>query len=874
MTHTGPAGADGARTGAGLPGRPLPVDGVLDEVVAALAGSGTAVLEAPPGAGKTTRLPLALLARDQPGRIVVLEPRRVAARAAAARLAQQLGTRVGEAVGVTTRDERRRSAATRIEVVTEGVLLRRLQRDPSLAGTATLVLDEFHERNLEADLALAFAWESRTALRDDLELVVASATLDGQRVAALLDDAPVVRAEGRRFPVAVEHRDRPPPGSLEQAVADTVTGLLVEEEGDILVFLPGAREIRRTARLLEGVVAGTPPSSLPGTGRPSVVGTGGPAAAVEVLPLHGAMSPAEQDAALAPARPGVRKVVLSTDLAESSVTIDGVRVVIDAGLAREPRFDARSGLSGLVTVPASQAAAEQRAGRAGRTAPGRCVRLWPAREHAARDAHPRPAIATDDLTPAALEVAAWGAQIAELRLLDQPPPAVWAAALGTLEELGALDTAGRLTSTGRRLAALPVHPRLGRLLLTAAEAGAADLGAELAAVLGDRDLLRPSRDRPDADLATRLEVLRRGRAPGGSQVRRGTVQRARRERDRLRRAISQVTTGVDGQAAPATPPSAGALVLSAWPQQLAAARASRRGGYLLAGGRGAELDPRDPLAGEPWLAVAHLDRGAEVARIHLAAAVDEGSIRRVLADRLERCGEVGWRDGDVVAEERVQVGAVVLDRRRIDHLDDAQRLAALLAGLSEEGIGLLDVRDADRQLQARVALLARALGAPFEPVGDDRLLAEASTLLAPFLLRVRNREGLARQRLMPILEAAVGHRLVPEVERLAPTHLTVPSGSRRPVDYTAGEQPVLAVRLQELFGATTTPTVVDGRVPVLLHLLSPAARPVQVTDDLEGFWRRAYPEVRAELRGRYPKHAWPEDPLTAAPLRGAQRRGR
>ncbi len=837
--------------GGALPGPPLPVDAVLGEVLAALARTRAAVLEAPPGAGKTTRLPLALLARERPGRIVVLEPRRVAARAAAARLAAQLGSRVGEVVGVTTRDERRRSAATRIEVVTEGVLLRRLQRDPSLAGTATVVFDEFHERNLAADLALAFVWESRTALREDLEVVVASATLDAAEVAALLDDAPVIRAQGRRFPVRVEHRARPRPGGLDAAVATAVREVLAEEDGDVLVFLPGAREIRRTARLLEDVAAS--------------------GAAVVVRPLHGALPPAEQDAALAPAAPGVRKVVLSTDLAESSVTIDGVRTVIDAGLSREPRFDATSGLSGLVTVPASRASADQRAGRAGRTAPGRCVRLWPAREHAARDAHPRPAIATDDLTPTALEVAAWGADIAELRLLDQPPPAVWEAALAALTDLGALDGDARLTTLGRQLAQLPVHPRLGRLLLAAAQHGASGLGAELAALLSDRDVLLTSPQHPDADLALRLHVLRGGRAPAGIRVRHGALQRARRERDRLRRSVDALELAGSAPVGRASP---GRLVLTGWPDQVAAARPGRRGGYLLAGGRGAELDPADPLAVEPWLAVAHLDRGAEVARIHLAAAVDEASVRTVLAGRLTTRTEVGWREGDVVAERRVELGAVVLERHRIDDLDHDQRLGALLEGLRTEGLELLAVREADRQLQARVALLAAVFGTPYQPVDDDRLLAAGEELLAPFLLRARNRSDLARQRLTPVLEAAIGHQLLREVDRLAPTHLTVPSGSRRALDYGVGERPVLAVRLQELFGATTTPTVVEGRVPVLLHLLSPAGRPVQVTDDLAGFWHRAYPQVRSELRGRYPKHAWPEDPLTSRPLRGTPRRGR
>jgi ATP-dependent helicase HrpB len=823
----------------------LPVDAVLGELAAALDAHGRAVLEAPPGAGKTTRVPLALLARGHPGRIVLLEPRRVAARAAAMRLAAQLGEEVGQRVGLTTRDERRRSADTRIEVVTEGVLLRRLQRDPSVADTSLLFFDEFHERNLEADLALAFALETRAALRDDLEILVASATLDGARVARLLGEPPVVRAEGRTFIVDIEHRDRPVRGQLEAAVRAAVLDLLTSDEGDVLVFLPGAREIRRTAAAL--AEAGLPPD-------------------VVIRPLHGSLPPAEQDAALTPSPPEERKVVLATDLAESSVTIDGVTAVIDAGLAREPRFDAATGLSGLVTVPASQAAAAQRAGRAGRTAPGRCIRLWPAREHAARDRHPRPAIAIDDLTGAALEVVTWGAQVAELPLLDQPPAAAWARAMETLAELGAVEADGRPSAHGRRLAELPLHPRLAHLLLTAQASGCATLGAEVAALLADRDVLLTDRDRPDADLASRLSVLRGGAPPSGARVRGGALARARRERDRLLRVLGQ------RRARDAPTSEMGALVLAAWPDQLAVARSDRRGGYLLSGGRGAELPEGDPLAGERWLAVAHLDRGAQVARIHLAAAVEEEAFRRVLADRIRGEEEVAWRDGDVVSERREQLGAIVLSRQPVDRPDPSRLLATLLTGLHDEGLDLLEVHAEDRQLQARVALVHEQLGEAWPRIDDQALLAAADVRLAPFLLRARSRADLARIRLRPMLEAAIGHQRLAELDRLAPTHLPVASGSSRRVDYTSGPGPVLAVRLQELFGTTATPTLVDGRVRVVLHLLSPAGRPVQVTEDLAGFWERVYPEVRAELRGRYPKHAWPADPLTAQPLRGTPRR--
>jgi ATP-dependent helicase HrpB len=841
------------------PAEPLPVEAALPTLRRALAERGLAVLLAPPGAGKTTRVPLALLDDVPDGRIVVLEPRRVAARAAARRLADQLGEPLGGTVGLTTRDERRTSRRTRIEVVTEGVVLRRLQRDPSLAGTRLVIFDEFHERNLEADLALAFALEARTALRPDLQLLVASATLDGRRVARLLggDDepAPVVRADGRRFPVVVEHRARPAPRALASAVATTVGEVLDDGSGHVLVFLPGAPEIRRTARLLAD--HGLPP-------------------AVQVLPLHGALPAAAQDAALGAVPAGQRKVVLATDLAESSVTIEGVTVVVDAGLSREPRFDPATGMSGLVTVAASRAAADQRAGRAGRTGPGRCVRLWPAREHLARDAAPRPAILTDDLTGPALEVAAWGAEVADLALLDHPRPDAWRRARATLGELGALDAAGRVTAHGSDLAALPVHPRLGHVLVRAralealdpvGAAGLARLACELAAVLADRDLLVTSPEAPTADLAARVRVLRGGAPPAGTTVRRGVRDRARREAGRLAR-----TLDLDTRVRAADPERVGSLVLLGWPERVAVRRAGRRGTFLLAAGRGAEMPEADLLAAEPLLAVAHLDRGAQQARIHLAAPVSAEALRRGLAEHLVTEEELGWRDGDVRAERRERLGAIILDRAPLPTPDPEAVLAALLDGLREEGLGLLSWSSADEQLRARVALLRRELGPAWPDLSDAALLAAVETVVAPFLLRARRRADLRTVRAGDVLRAHLGHDRLRALDRLAPTHLTVASGSRLPLDYTEGPQPVLAVRVQELFGATATPAVVDGRVPILLSLLSPAGRPVQVTSDLAGFWAGAYHQVRAELRGRYPKHAWPEDPRTATATRGVRRR--
>jgi ATP-dependent helicase HrpB len=837
----------------------LPVDAVVPELRRVLADRGLAVLQAPPGAGKTTRVPLALLDADRQGRLMVLEPRRVAARAAARRLAGQLGEDVGGTVGLTTRDERRTSRRTRIEVVTEGVLLRRLQRDPALDGTGLLLFDEFHERNLEADLALAFALETREALRPDLELLVASATLDGPRIARLLGGAgppvPVVTAEGRRHPVSVEHREAPAHGELAAATAAAVREVLAGAPGDVLVFLPGTAEIRRTGRLL--VDGGLPDG-------------------VRVLPLHGSLPASDQDAALAPAAPGTRKVVLATDLAESSVTIEGVRTVVDAGRSREPRFDAATGMSGLVTVAASRASAEQRAGRAGRTGPGSCVRLWPERDHAGRDAHPRPAIATDDLTGAALEVAAWGAEVADLALLDQPPGPAWQRARATLRDLGALDADGRVTPHGRELALLPVHPRLGHLLLAARRRGPelARLAAEAAALLADRDVLVTSPEAPTADLAARVRVLRGEPPPGGTTVRRSALQRARREARRLARILDLDPRGSAGEPARAEPDRVGTLVALGWPERVAARRPDRRGAFLLAVGRGAELPEGDLLAGEALLAVAHLDRGERTARIHLAAPVSDAELREVLPERLRTVTEVAWRDGDVRAEEREELGALVLARRAIAAPDADALLAALLDGLRSEGPGLLRWRDEDEQLRARVALLRRELGATWPDLSDAALLADLDTAVAPFLLGARRRSDLASVRAGDVLRARLGRRQLVSLDRLAPTHLEVPSGSRVRVDYAAGEQPVLAVRVQEVFGATVTPTVVDGRVPVLLHLLSPARRPVQVTDDLAGFWDRAYPQVRAELRGRYPKHAWPEDPRAAVPVRGTGRRRR
>jgi ATP-dependent helicase HrpB len=840
-----------------LPGPPQPVDRVLPALLAAVHDHRSAVLVAPPGTGKTTRVPLAL-PRAPDRRVVVLEPRRVAARAAASRLAAQLDAPIGRHVGLTTRDERLVGRATDIEVVTEGVVLRRLLADPALPEVGTLVFDERHERTLEGDLALAFALETRAVLRPDLALLVLSATLDAERVAGLLGGAPILTAEARTYPVEVEHVDLGVPldgNDLRATVVPTaavVRDEVAASDGDVLVFLPGTGEIRQVRAAL---------SELP------------PPGDVEVVVLHGGLPADEQDRALRPAPGGRRRVVLSTDLAETSVTLPGVRVVVDAGWSREPRFDASNQMTGLVTVPASRASAEQRAGRAGRVAPGRCVRLWPASAHHRRDAHARPAIATDDLTSAALDVAVWGTPITELALLDPPPAEVWEAAIDTLRGLGAVDDEG-VTAHGRSLARLPVHPRLGQLLLTGAARGDLTLAAEVAAVLGDRDPLVVDRLRPVSDLAERITWLRGRDAPSGAHGRRGARQRLRRDTARLRRLVVDTVTTPGDTADGDLGDRIGALVLSAWPDRLGARRGERRGTYVLAGGRGAELPDGDPLADEPLLAVAALDRGRTAARIHLAAPVDAATVAEVLGDRVEVDERVAWVDGDVRAERLHTVGAVVLRRQPLeDPVPDAV-VAALLEGLAAEGLDLLDRRPEDLQLQARLQLLASTLGAPWSPVDDATLLAASDETLAPFLHGFRRRRDLRRVRVRDVLRARIPGGRLDEVDRLAPTHLTVPSGSRVRLEYRTEGPPVLAARVQELFGARRTPTVLDGRVPVVLHLLSPAGRPVQVTEDLAGFWTGAYPQVRAELRGRYPKHAWPEDGATATPLRGTGRRRR
>ena len=827
-----------------LPGPALPVDAELPRLVAALAAHPAAVLVAPPGAGKTTRVPLALLGGTD-GRIVMLEPRRIAARAAARRLAQTLGERVGSTVGLRVRGETRVSAATRIEVVTEGVLVRTLLDDPELRGVGCVVFDEFHERSLYADLGLALVLHAREILRPDLRVLVMSATLDGARVARLLGpDAAVVESTGRAFPVDIRH-GRAPASWRPRDVADAVAGAVLEalgaDGGSVLAFLPGTGEIRATAERLEGRVP----------------------ADVAVAPLYGTLSAEAQDAAIEPAPPGRRKAVLATSIAETSLTIDGVRVVVDAGLARRPRHDAGSGMSRLETVRVSRAEADQRAGRAGRTAPGVAVRLWSLPEDAALEPFARPEITQADLAPLALALAAWGAAPDELRWLDPPPAAAFDAARTLLASLGALDAGGALTAHGRALAELPMHPRLGHLAL---RAGRTALAADVVALLSERDPVRPDGPQPvDADLRLRVEALR-GRRPhvANGRLDAGALKAARDEAARWRSAWNarEGRESLD---------EVGRLVALAYPDRVAQRVGENAAGarYRMRDGQTALLDRTQPLADAPFLALAALDARVGGARVFLAAPLDAADIEALFADQIVTDDTVAWDGQAVRARRTVRLGAVVLRDAALRDPDPAAVARAFADGLRAAGAAALPWSPDARRLRERLTFLQHHAPEAWPDVSDAAL--DASDWLAPYVGGMRKLADLARVDLTAALNGLVGWPQAGDVERLAPSHVAVPSGSNIPLDYSDPEAPVLAVRLQEVFGLRETPRVMG--VPVLMHLLSPAGRPAQVTRDLASFWSAGYFDVRKDLRGRYPKHAWPDDPTTAEPTARVRRRG-
>jgi ATP-dependent helicase HrpB len=817
----------------------LPIDVVLGDLTASLRTRPNAVLVAPPGAGKTTRVPLVLL--DEPwangGKIIVLEPRRLAARAAAARMAQTLGEAVGETVGLRVRLGSKISRKTRIEVVTEGVFARMILDDPSLAGIAAVLFDEFHERSLDADLGLALALDAQGGLREDLRLLVMSATLDGARVARLLSEAPVIESEGRAYPVETRYLGRDPNRRIDDQVADAVMRALRAESGSILVFLPGQGEIRRVETSLRERV-GDP--------------------AVDIAPLYGALERGEQDLAVSPA--------------ETSLTIEGVRVVIDSGLARVPVYEPNIGLTRLETVRVSRAAADQRRGRAGRIEPGVCYRLWEQAATGALEPFGRPEILSADLAPLLLDCAAWGVtDPTSLAFLDPPPGPALKEARALLQQLGALDHEGRITDVGRRLRDLPLPPRLARMVLVAGESGQAREAADLAAVLVERGLGGDA-----VDLAECVERYRRDRSGRAQDMRRmaeGWARASDPKVDTTSGSDPMMNTSSDARASSSGPHSTGALLTLAYPDRLAKAR-GKTGEYLMANGRGAALESHERLAKEPYLAIAEIAGGAASARILAAASISSEEIESLFAEAIEQRDEIVFdRQARALRARGVRrLGALLLNERPLKVPATEAAARTLAEGLASLGLDALPWSRALAQWRERVMFLRKAEGEEWPDLSDDALSRAAEEWLAPHLVGKSGLGEIGPDLLSEALRSLLPWNLQRRLDTEAPTHIEVPTGSQIPIDYGAEEGPVLAVRVQELFGLDKHPTIAAGRVPLILHLLSPAQRPIQITRDLPGFWRGSWAAVRADMRGQYPKHPWPEDPLTAPPTRHAHKR--
>ncbi|RZT11845.1 ATP-dependent helicase HrpB [Kribbella sp. VKM Ac-2569] len=823
-----------------MPGADLPVRAVLPATVDAVRSRGTAVLVAPPGSGKTSLLPLAL-GDALGGTIIVAEPRRMATRAAAARLAMLVGEPLGQRIGYAMRGERSGGKGLRVEVVTTGLLVRRLQQNPELPGVAAIVIDECHERHLDADLLLAFCVDIRANLREDLALVATSATADTIRLRSALGSevpAPVITASAALFDVAIEWAPPPVPvpllpgGRVDPRLLDHVAAVvrraLIENDGDILVFVPGEAEINGVTRRLAGQ---------------------------NVLPLFGRQSRAEQDRALAPA--ATRRIVVTTSVAESSLTVPGVRVVVDSGLAREPRTDQSRGLGALVTCRVSRSSADQRAGRAGREAPGRVYRCWSATDHSHLDDHAAPEIATADLAAFALDLAAWGAPAGDgLTLLEAPPVVAMTAATELLRRLDALDVGGRITERGRRMAAIGAHPRLARALLDGTPRVGADRAREVVAMLSDDS----GRDFGD-DLPARWRALRRGED-------RGATARWREETKRLGRGTTTASPGPEPRLV-ADDLAAGIVVGLAYPDRIARVRGADSATYQMSGGTGAALDPQSPLRTTTWLAIAAADRapGRADARIRSAAPIDEQTARDIAGDLVSTTDQIRWDDGRVVTRRVEALGAIVLNDVPLAKPDRLLVQAAVRDGIRRSGLSVLRWSEAALALRERLAFCHAHLGAPWPAVDDEALLADLDEWLGTELASVRGSRDLAHIDVASALRRLLPWPAAARFGELAPERLQVPSGSEVRLAYDGVEPPVLAVKLQEVFGWTATPAVADGRVPVVLHLLSPARRPVAITSDLASFWKQGYPQVRADLRARYPRHPWPEDPLTAIPTK-------
>lgn len=828
----------------------LPIEEAIPALREALAFGRAALLTAQPGAGKTTHVPIALLHEPWLAgqKLILLEPRRLAARAAATYMAASLREPVGRTVGYRIRHDTKVGPETRIEVVTEGILTRILQHDPSLAGYGLVIFDEFHERSLQADLGLAFARESQRLFREDLRLLVMSATLDCAAVTGLLPDAKTISSEGRLFPVTTHYLDRSIEDRLEPAVARSIRQALAREEGSLLVFLPGMAEIRRVERQLVEASLGSD---------------------ILIAPLHGELPQSEQDQAILPAPPGKRKVVLATSIAETSLTIEGVRVVIDAGLMRVPRFDPRSGLTRLDTILVTQDAADQRRGRAGRLEPGTCYRLWTAAEQQALLPRRPPEILEADLAPLALDLAEWGViDERELSWLDPPPTGSLAQARDLLRQLGALDERGTLTAHGRRLAHVTVHPRLAHMIVTAVSLGWGPSACDLAALLSERDILQGGPGWRNADLRLRVEALHGMREHlAGATVNRGTGERVRRASEQWRRQLQLTSSSGNGNE------HLGTLLAFAYPDRIAQRITGSDGRYRLANGRGASFPSIQGLSQDEYLVVAQLDGSGDWARILLAAPVSIETLQRYCAERIQSVDLLEWdeRSETVRARRQLRLGQLVLDDRALHDPDQEQVSAALTFGIRRAGPVCLPWTKELQQWRARIAFLHR-IDSTWPDLSDQALDKDLERWLGPFLHGLTSLAQVRRLDLSPPLDSLLTRQQRQELDRLAPTHLVVPSGSRVRVDYEQGEAPVLAVRLQELFGCRETPRIAGGKVPVMLHLLSPAGRPVQVTKDLASFWRSAYQEVKKELRGRYPRHHWPDDPLTAQPTNRTKRR--
>jgi len=814
----------------------LPIDDALPGLTSALGANNVAVLAAPPGAGKTTRVPLVLL--DEPWaknkKILILEPRRLAARAAAARMASTLGEQVGATIGLRVRFDSKVSKHTRIEVVTEGIFTRLILDDPSLENVAAVLFDEFHERSLDADLGLALARDAQQGLRQDLRLLVMSATLDGARVGALLGDAPVIVSEGRAFPIETRYLGRDPRTPIERQVADAVGRALRAETGSLLVFLPGAGEIRRCEMLLrERVTAGD----------------------IDIVALYGALDAREQDRAISPAPAGRRKVVLATSIAETSLTIEGVRVVVDSGLSRVPRYEPDVGLTRLETVRVSRAAADQRRGRAGRTEAGVCYRLWDEPQTGALEPYTRPEILSADLSSFLLDLAQWGAaDPGELTFLDTPPQSALAEARTLLTELGAIDSAGRITEEGRTLRALPLQPRLARMVVDATAEGDGRQAASIAAVLTERGL-----GGDDVDLGHRLDNFRRDRS-----------RRAEDARAMVKRWVSE-TAGAGKENNEHSP---GSLLALAYPDRVAKNRGGG-GTFLLANGRGGAVDPASPLAGEPFLTVAELTGAAATSRIVLAASISLADIESRFAGQIEDRETTAFDaiSASLRARRTRRLGALTLAEQTKSVVPDADSARLLAEGIAGLGVDKLPWSKVQLQFRNRVNFLRRAEGDEWPDLSDDALARTAAEWLAPFLVGKTALSQMGPDDLAAALDARLPWALRKRLDTEAPTHFNAPSGSYVPIDYEAEEGPKLSIRVQELFGLAVHPAIAAGRVPLVIELLSPAHRPVQVTRDLPGFWLGSYKDVRTDLRGRYPKHPWPENPLTAPATRRAKPRG-